>query len=172
MRSRQTFAELRFFAAAVLRQGIAVAEVFRDQPQDFAPRVGPHLRHVIEHVEALLNGLALGMVDYDHRARPTDVETQPVRCAERLRALIERIEQLEDGAQGEALQVGFVYGLDGDAFSFSPSSLARELQFVCSHTIHHYAMLLPELRRLDVPLPEHFGVAPETLRHQLRGSHT
>src|SRR5262249_7606644 len=37
--------------------------------------VGGHVRHCLDHVEALLAGLEEGELSYDHRQRGTEVET-------------------------------------------------------------------------------------------------
>ena len=44
------------------------------------------------------------------------------------------------------------------------SSIERELEFLQSHTIHHYALIGFKLRAFGFDLPVEFGVAPSTLR--------
>jgi len=34
------------------------------------------------------------------------------------------------------------------------------------HAIHHYALISVMCHLLEIPLPEGFGVAPSTLKHQ------
>jgi hypothetical protein len=166
MRSRPSFADLCRFNAAVLQQAQDVAAAYRLRVEDFASRTGPHLRHVIEHFEALLLGLERGVVDYDHRERDRGVETDPATCIARLEALVPRLLALQDRDPTQPLAVGSVIGLQGDAFSLSQSSLARELQFVASHAIHHFALLQPVLAAAGVAVPADFGRAPETVRYQ------
>ena len=48
------------------------------------------------------------------------------------------------------------------------SSLGRELVFVASHAVHHYALLAAHLRQLGLPVPEGFGLAPATVAHARR----
>jgi len=48
------------------------------------------------------------------------------------------------------------------------SNLARELQFLASHTVHHYALIALTLTALGVPVDADFGMAPSTLRHAER----
>lgn len=43
------------------------------------------------------------------------------------------------------------------------SSLPRELQFLLSHTVHHYALIATMNAVAGVETPEDFGVAPSTL---------
>jgi hypothetical protein len=43
--------------------------------------------------------------------------------------------------------------------------VGRELQYLLSHTIHHYAIIGSILRAQGVEPGPDFGVAPSTLRH-------
>ena len=45
---------------------------------------------------------------------------------------------------------------------WSRSTLDRELRFIQSHTIHHFALIGWMLRALGVRIPEDFGLAPST----------
>ena len=47
-----------------------------------------------------------------------------------------------------------------------PSTHARELAFVFSHTIHHNAIIGTIARALHVALPENFGTAPSTIAYR------
>ena len=40
------------------------------------------------------------------------------------------------------------------------------MQFLLSHTVHHYALIGAILRLSGVEPPAGFGLAPSTLRHQ------
>jgi hypothetical protein len=55
-----------------------------------------------------------------------------------------------------------VAGADGEA-DWSQSSLKRELQFLVSHTVHHYALIKELLRRTGFDAGTEFGVAPSTI---------
>jgi uncharacterized damage-inducible protein DinB len=46
--------------------------------------------------------------------------------------------------------------------------VGRELQFLASHTLHHYALIAALLRLQGVEPGEEFGVAPGTLEHRRR----
>ncbi len=46
------------------------------------------------------------------------------------------------------------------------SSITRELDFLLSHTIHHYAIIAVLCRLQNVEVEPDFGVAPSTLRYQ------
>ena len=47
-----------------------------------------------------------------------------------------------------------------------PSTHARELAFVFSHTIHHNAIIGTIARAIGVELPSNFGTAPSTIAYR------
>ncbi|NGY05455.1 hypothetical protein [Solimonas terrae] len=166
MKSRPSFADLIAFNVAVIAQGQRLARHYFEHGDAFRTQVGPHLRHIIEHYEALLNRRAGELVDYDHRARDRSVEQSPIVAARRLDGIVDGLQALRGHQADEAVSVGFSIGVDGAEFHLSPSSLARELNFVASHAIHHYAIIRPLALAAGVELPTEFGKAPETVRHE------
>jgi hypothetical protein len=66
---------------AVLRQLADVIHAMTDEQYRRKPigvvssNVGGHVRHCLDHVEALLAGLEEGELSYDHRRRGAEVET-------------------------------------------------------------------------------------------------
>ena len=166
MKSRPSFAELIAFNIAVIGQGRALALHYLSRAPAFAAHVGPHLRHIIEHYDALLDRAPDALVDYDHRPRDRGVERDPEQALLRLQAIDGRLRALETRAPDERLSVGFSIGIDGAEFHLSPSTLARELNFVASHAIHHYAIIRPLAAASGLQLPAEFGKAPETVRYE------
>jgi hypothetical protein len=61
---------------------------------------------------------------------------------------------------------GDFLGLAGDFDFQAPSSLCRELAFLGSHTVHHFALLLEHCHQQGVSVPEGFGKAPATRAHE------
>ncbi len=49
--------------------------------------------------------------------------------------------------------------------AWNRSSVGRELRFLASHTVHHYALIAALLRQRGVDPGESFGVAPATAAH-------
>jgi hypothetical protein len=128
--------------------------------------VGPHLRHVIEHCEALLSPAEPGSVDYDRRPRDRELECRPAVARARLEALQARLLQWTDAQLAAPLHVRGQGGLAGD-FDFAvESSAGRELVFVTSHAIHHYALLQAHCKQHGIPVNAEFGRAPATLAHE------
>jgi uncharacterized damage-inducible protein DinB len=151
-----------------LRQGIDLlaglsAERYTQRaPACFNSSAGGHLRHVIEHYLGFLRGTESGEIDYEARARDALIESDPGYAAAQLEAISERLELLE---KDRLLRVR-VEGMPADAApGWGTSTVVRELEFLLSHTVHHYA-LIGVICRLDGhTLPTDFGMAPSTLRH-------
>jgi hypothetical protein len=149
-----------------------VAAHAAERPQRYEGPVGAHLRHVIEHYDALLFPAAHGSVDYDNRARDRELEGNPARARERLLALRARLGASTPAALGAPVQVQGQGGTAG-GFAFSvTSSIGRELAFVASHTVHHFALLVPHCRAHGIPTPADFGQAPSTVAHARAASAT
>ena len=125
--------------------------------------VGSHFRHCLDFYVSFLRGLESGNVDYDSRDRTPQWETSRERA---LGALVRVVQDLEALRAEDALRVLQVRG-DGpqDEEGWSRSTVGRELQYLLSHTIHHYAIIGSILRTQDFEPGPDFGVAPSTLRH-------
>ena len=65
-----------------------------------------------------------------------------------------------------ALTVRMEDAPEGCPAAWMPSSVARELQAVRSHTIHHFALIAMTLRAWGIEVDSTFGVAPSTLRYR------
>jgi hypothetical protein len=135
---------------------------------DYAAPVGAHLRHVIEHYEALLSPAAPGCVDYDKRQRDRDLECDPALAHARLKSLQARLQEWTDGQLDAPLKVRGLAGLAGDCEFVVESSVGRELVFVASHAIHHYALLQVHCLQQGIPTAAQFGLAPATLAYARR----
>jgi hypothetical protein len=71
-----------------------------------------------------------------------------------------------DGAEDRPLLVQMDTGAPDATPDWRCSSLGRELQFLSSHTTHHYALIKLLLDDTGVGLGPEFGVAPSTLAWQ------
>jgi hypothetical protein len=155
------------FNAAVLNQALdLVATHQKPGAPDYAYPVGAHLRHVIEHYEALILPIEPGVVDYDQRPRDRELATRPAVARMRLRLLLRRLTEWTDASLETPLQVRGLGGLAGDFHFAVDSSVGRELVFVASHAIHHYALLQPHCTRHGISISAEFGRAPATVAHE------
>lgn len=125
--------------------------------------VGQHLRHCLDHYRSFLAGLEGGKVDYDCRDRSVDLEGS-------IQNSLGEITRVKEGLEGvcEVVEPGILVKMDcgNDLEEWQASTIGRELQFLISHTVHHFAMIGGMCSTLGVGVPKGFGVAPSTLRHQ------
>jgi hypothetical protein len=129
--------------------------------------IGGHVRHCLDHARALAEGWRTGTVDYDHRARGTSIETDLAAADAELVRLIGAVERLGLLDASELLGVTVLPARDSRPITLS-STLAREIAFVLSHTIHHNATIRGMVLANGAVVPESFGYAPSTLAHKDR----
>ena len=168
---------------AFLRQGIDLISRMGDTPYCEAPSVeapgedtqalfargavGAHFRHVIDHYVSFFEGLDGGTIDYDRRDREREVERDRALCSARLQSCIERLQGLAAVSADQPLSavLGGAGHESGQALT-GLSSASRELQFLASHTVHHYAIIAVIARLFGVEPGDEFGVAPSTLEYE------
>lgn len=127
----------------------------------FQSTVGTHIRHNLDHYASFLNGLESGCVDYAARQRNTRLEQDRLYAIAEISRLRERLENVTEDMADASLFVKRDVG-PGQA----GSSVKRELEFLLSHTTHHYAMVAIICRLHDLSVGDEFGVAPSTLRYR------
>lgn len=155
-----------------LRQGLALVdalddELFASVHGPARSNVGAHLRHCIDYYRCFLRGLDGGRVDYDARERQAGIETDRDTARAALADLVARLEAIDAGAVHQSLQIKVDTAAWHDpALHWSRSTVLRELQFLLSHTVHHYALIAQMLRARGFEPGEGFGVAPSTLEHR------
>ncbi|TVQ23048.1 MAG: hypothetical protein EA382_10855 [Spirochaetaceae bacterium] len=126
--------------------------------------VGRHFRHIIEFYERLADP-DVTTVDYGSRRRDSRVESDAVYAATSVTRIIGTLEALRGATpDSELTVVTEILDAEGRAIR-TRSSTGRELAVLASHTIHHYAIIALLLRGSGVKPPEHFGIAPSTLRY-------
>lgn len=155
---------------AALRQLADVIRATTDEQYQAKPvgvvasSVGGHVRHCLDHVEALLAGVEEGAVDYDQRQRGTEVETRREAALGVLRRQERQLLALAPHAERRPLRLKAI------VCSCLPpteveTTVGRELAFVLSHTVHHNALIAVMALTLGVPVPDRFGYAPSTLAY-------
>ncbi len=158
----------------LLRQGIAALELiggerYAMRPADGESTIGMHFRHVLDHYQAFLAGVAHGgaKIDYDARERDHAVESSVATARSRAEALVSQLEALAPGRLDAPVTVNASTSSDpACAPEWTSTTARRELAFLVSHTVHHYALISHLARTFDVRLPEAFGVAPSTLAYR------
>jgi len=159
------------FTQQILDQllGFVMQHIQRAEGQDAISYAGPggsHIRHIVEHYEALINRTEV--IDYDARARDLLLETNADEAVRRIQILKDKLSVQLIGELDEVVQVQTKIGLNGEGSFTSTSTIARELIFLASHSIHHCAILKPYCEAHDIQMDPYFGIAPSTVAHQLQ----
>lgn len=143
----------------------------------YAQAIGPHLRHIIEHYTALLSALASaeGIVDYDARDRDMRVQTDPDATQAKLRELQVQFNQFSRAGgvhahSGHLLSTRLQAGNRGELTVVVQTTLGRELLFLSSHTVHHFALVGQYSKAAGVDLGHDFGKAPATKAFELQAA--
>ncbi|MGB0583268.1 MAG: hypothetical protein ACPGVU_26595 [Limisphaerales bacterium] len=159
-------------AEEILGQGIALLESITDEQfttpvaPAFNASLGAHYRHSLDHFSGFLAGMDEGMIDYDQRARNVVLESDRFAALNKTRELKTRIEGLVgDTLSGEVVVCSKLRYADGNAQSVK-ATVARELMYVITHAMHHYALIRVMGNLLEVKVPAHFGYAPSTIDHE------
>jgi len=127
--------------------------------------VGPHLRHCMDHYELFTSGWSLGIVDYDQRPRREKQQQDLFAMQTWISDQSEALKCITGDDFNKTLKVKMDCGSEMDD-PWSTSSVLRELQFLISHTVHHFALIAMILRDQNLSIPEGFGMAPSTLKYE------
>ncbi len=129
--------------------------------------VGAQYRHCLDFYDCFLRDLPSRRIDYSSRERDPLVETDRGHALEKTEAICAALRRLSADRFEQTIEVKAEEASPG-APEWAASSAIRELQFLVSHTIHHYALIavLLKMQGFDVAreFPD-FGVAPSTLSH-------
>jgi hypothetical protein len=137
---------------------------YAESPAGLAPhKAGAHLRHIIDFYDEFFQGLPQGRIDYSGRRR--DARTERDR-----HFAIARLEHLAKLFVTQSLvDDPLLVRVEDAELGWMNSSVARELQVLSSHTIHHFALIALTLQAHGVAMEPSFGMAPSTLRYAESG---
>ena len=128
--------------------------------------VGSQFRHVLDHYRSFLLGRSGGCIDYDARLRDRRIETDPAEAAAVMASILEGLEQIPVHEADRHVTIKMDSGGDSGMPDWGGSTIGRELQFLASHTVHHYALIKLLLEDSGVSTSADFGVAPSSLAHE------
>ena len=154
-----------------LRQGADLLrrlddETYQDPGSD-RPRaagMGPHFRHCLDLYRCFLRDRTTGRIDYDSRQRQTKIETSVLAALATIEGVIADLAALSDeDLERDVLVHHDELSGEEPATSWHRSTVTRELRFLASHTVHHYALIAHLARDRGIDVAPEFGVAPATL---------
>ncbi len=157
---------------ALLRQGqqamaLDDAALYRPDPSAPGGSIGAHFRHVLEHYTGFFSGLATGRIDYDARARDAALESDAALARAAAEQIIEQLQRCPAALADQPVQVNVAVATTSHGRpQWTDSTIARELAYLMSHTVHHYALIALHARQRGIELGEEFGVAPSTIEYR------
>lgn len=126
----------------------------------FSSSIGQHIRHCVEHYEEFLNAVREQReLDYEKRPRDLTVERDPEEAVRRLQGIRDMLHSTIGECRG-------ILVWDNGAATPAASSRSRELQYLLSHTVHHFALIAVIASLAGLRVPRNFGVAPSTLNYR------
>jgi hypothetical protein len=135
-------------------------------PAAFNASIGGHYRHCLDHFRNLLDAAHSGDLNYDHRERGTLIENDRFAALNATRELRLAFQALPAECLPRQLNVTCKTSYSETGSQASDSTIGRELMYSVAHAVHHYALIGIMGRLMGLIMPDGFGVAPSTLKHQ------
>lgn len=156
---------------AGLQEGVGLLQLLSSDQytQGFKPAfqsdIGTHFRHVLEHYQCFFAQLNETVFRFDKRPRDGRLGSELDYAKKTISEFIKRFQQFDMSSFERTYTIKEQYGDDGlqDQMVVEiETSLSRELMFLQSHTVHHYAMIAAMTRSLGISPDDEFGVAIPT----------
>jgi hypothetical protein len=152
---------------SVFRQGGELLQTIDNN--DIYINIGAHFRHCFDFVDCLISGIESGKIDYNQRERNLQVETDCKTGSAKINETIKKLQTLSLLEFSQTILVRHERANDiADEKSWCSSTIAREVEFLQSHTVHHYAIIGLKLANLGIKVDENFGVADSTLKYRIQ----
>jgi len=127
----------------------------------FAFTIGQQTRHILDHYLVFQEYFESDRLDYYLRKRSETLEKEKATALQTIAAIISLLESI---TENKTILVQSEGRIDTQN-EFIQSSLAREISFLATHTIHHLAILKIMINFIGKPCHEDTGVAPATLEY-------
>lgn len=145
----------------LLLQGLNESQYTTVVKPAFQASIGGHMRHVIEHYQCFFDQFESGEICYDARCRNSDIETSKQLAVDSLHSIKQQLQALNRYELTAKLQIK-----DMQTDNLIESNIRRELLFLQSHTVHHYAIVAAMARLQGETVDHKFGLAVATRAYQ------
>jgi hypothetical protein len=137
----------------------------------FSSSIGAHIRHIVDHFIAIVDGCESGDINYNKRNRHGEVEQFPDKATASLEIVKTWLtKNCASELMNKKVFVTTEIDISHTKSTTCESTLERELVFAASHAIHHYALIRIIRHMQGKQLPEFFGYAPATITHLNRSA--
>ena len=124
--------------------------------------IGRHVRHILEFFDCFIQGTKNDEIDYIKRKRDLSIEEFPVKACQKCDELIANLSKISSEDLNKPVMV---WSEMQDTSEKLVSSMARELEYLFHHMVHHLALISVYFRSQGLELDENFGVAPSTVSY-------
>lgn len=155
----------------ILEQGINLLtnisdDIYTRQDEFVNSTIGQHVRHILDMFAILQSQFnKQEVIDYETRERNTPVETDKKIALQRYAQYKTWINSLKE--QDLNTQVSILHETTPSKTQCVEqcSFFGRELIHICSHAIHHYAIIKLSLKHFGEPISQNdnFGIAASTI---------
>lgn len=128
--------------------------------------MGEHVRHILDMFHAFEAGVAGDRMDYDFRRRGDRVEFERQKALAEFQYFINLLHELAERDLKTAILVKTEVSLSENQSVNVASTVERELVFIASHAVHHFALIGVIARLQNVNLASQIGVAPATASYR------
>lgn len=130
-----------------------------------AGTAGKHIRHTLDHFRASIMTPASDLIDYDHRQRGVDVESNRDAAVIVIDQLRRALADLTEDDLNAKMTAQVMCSGDGQCAELG-TTRAREIFFALHHAIHHNTILKAIAGEHDLELDPCFGTAPSTINYE------
>lgn len=128
----------------------------------FQSSIGAHFRHLLEHYSCFIEQYPSGQICYDKRCRDENLEKNRDFAIETLTNISNYLSDFASKYNTTSLQNQEFFIDDEVLENRLQTNMTRELMFLHSHTVHHYAIIAAMARMHGVQPRGDFGVAIAT----------
>lgn len=128
----------------------------------FMSSAGAHMRHILDHYYAIINGLSEGLIDYDKRSRGGIIESCPKAALQSIQEISDFLNALTAQQLQQTIKLSTEISVTDKQVAIVDTSLAREIIFTGSHAVHHLATIKHIAQAQEIDVEGSLGIAPAT----------
>ncbi|MBB1273385.1 MULTISPECIES: DinB family protein [Psychromonas] len=128
----------------------------------FMSSAGAHMRHILDHYYAIINGLSEGLIDYDKRSRGGIIESCPQAALQSIQEISDFLNALTAHQLQQTIKLSTEISVTDKQVAIVDTSLAREIIFTGSHAVHHLATIKHIAQAQEIEVEGSLGIAPAT----------